>query len=906
MKIVIAAHYDDVHPDMFVEDSPTCGAVQISTLLIAKALRVGRHEVVIFNRKLKRKGEHFGIQFVKSPPSDYDVFIAQRNAEWLSDARPGCLKILYCHDLYKREMPIDPDIIVCNSRYVADYMAEFVRSPASGLQSPPEIAHINIPIDTEMFRPGMKDRYKIVAIGAFVRCKRWGSLLDVYEMVKEEIPEAKLYVVGSDETWGRKDLDEAIIPRIYKVATSVRHLPYREVAKELKDAMIFLHTSEHETYSMATVEAMASGCVPVVSKVGAIVEHVAHRVNGFSHAPGAIRNFAGDIISVMRNPGIQARMALYNRRRILSEYSLLAVARRWNDLLAGDYPVWGKTGVGIMYSGEDKELERLLNSIEADEIVVLDHSGKGGRRQEAGDRFLRASNQCNANRRLLVDELLKRRCQYIMLADADVEFKRDWREIIVEMRHHRVATFEEAKIGRHEVLRFADGSYLSREIAGCATVFDSEVLRYCIDFPRSLFMVRVEGAVGRQLEGQGYYTFVKGGRWLDHKPGERREPEVRRYADRHGFEKYALMDEVIPSKAGNIAPNIVSILMDAYTAEIFEAMSWFKEPPCGGIYFSNVYAHAGDTTSNTTSVFTGYDIWGHGISQIVYHKEAAGNAPWPKVRALPTIVQLLQGYGYRTLLSGRDLHWNRLGFDRELRDFDDLHDLDRLKDLMATLPRELKGLSFMQRYFLHVHLWHCHHHEGVVESMADKWDQAKRFEGIFGDFLRFLLDLDPDTHILIWADHGDAEMREGARIRIEHHCVLRPEVQHTAVLYLRPDMREIQTDSRLHAQADLFALIRDLVGIEEKRVVEKRYAMNPLHTERDKVFAGSYYWKQVKRYPDGLLLSHEAMLEADPDFRAHVERYGELLPVEIKEVKAELREGEVEEVLKRLEALGYI
>lgn len=357
--------------------------------------------------------------------------------------------------------------------------------------------------------------------------------------------------------------------------------------------------------------------------------------------------------------------------------------------------------------------------------------------------------------------------------------------------------------------------------------------------------------------------------------------------------------------------NLVSILWDACLPEHFELTSMCKVPPRGGVYFNNVYAHAGDTVSCTTSVMSGYDIWGHGISQLYHSLLDGGNSPSPKARAFPTLPMLLRALGNNTYLMGEEVEWLRFGYsdiaDMDASDVDDKADLKKLKTLTAIIGDEL-----IPPFFLHLHLWSAHLaaevNEIKVQTMDDKLKTVMVIDRYIRELCCEIWRLFPDTKIVLWADHGDVINDEG---KIRHASILDPQVQRVWCLYLDPEIDEYQTNDKVHAQADLFKLMGDVFGIAEvEQEREKhgmgRYAQNPLLSYREQVYAGNWRSDMVARYPEGVILPHDEMIEADPAFREHIRKYGYLMPINRKVLEWQDNEWPHPSVIERLKNLGYI
>lgn len=347
--------------------------------------------------------------------------------------------------------------------------------------------------------------------------------------------------------------------------------------------------------------------------------------------------------------------------------------------------------------------------------------------------------------------------------------------------------------------------------------------------------------------------------------------------------------------------NTVSILWDACLPQDFEQTSFYKVPPCGGVYFNNLYAHAGDTVSCTTSVMTGYDVFGHGVSALYNLLLDGGNTTYPKARSFPTLPMLLQGKRVFTFLVGEDSLWNALGYhwiaDTKQLDGAEVGDLRKLKcNFVAELD---------EPFFVHLHLWSAHLRGKVgdleVETFEDKSDSVKNLDVHLREFLVNLWQRFSRTKVLLWADHGDMTTEDGT---MRHAGHLHPDVQKVWAMWLDPTEQEFKIDTSLHAQADLFRLIADTHEIEDDPNIQ-RYAENPLYGDRNKVWAGRWQGDRVKRYPDGLELDVDEMAASDGTFKDHLRQYGHLIPVNHSPPWSD-DQWPHESVVERLKNLGYI
>lgn len=344
--------------------------------------------------------------------------------------------------------------------------------------------------------------------------------------------------------------------------------------------------------------------------------------------------------------------------------------------------------------------------------------------------------------------------------------------------------------------------------------------------------------------------------------------------------------------------NTVSILIDACLKSDIEQTSIIKIPPSGCVYFNNIVAHAGDTLSALTSVMTGYDVFGHGISSLYRPLMDGGNTTYPKARAFPTLPMLLRHKDINTFLIGEDNLWLSFGY-KWIVPIENLS-VDTKSDKQRLLQSEVIS-ELDEPFFLHIHLWSSHLRGNVddnhkVETFADKSANIKRLDGYIRRFIGSLWEKYPNTQILIWSDHGDIETEQGMR----HAGILHENVQGVWAILLNQAFKDKVIDNRLHAQADLFRLINGNISDNEDI---PRYATDPMTTQREKVWAASWRSDTVKRYPDGKECKIDEMIEIDVDFQEHIRNYGHLVPVDFPPIGSNWPH---EKVVERLKSLGYM
>jgi alpha-1,2-mannosyltransferase len=154
--------------------------------------------------------------------------------------------------LYMRQQVKKIDVIFCNSEFTKKaIMRKWGR----------EAKVIYPPVDVENFSPAKKEDF-IVTVGRFVRTKNYELIVEV----AKRIPQLKFIIIG------RKQEHDTYYQKIKKSKPSnlilATDLSTAEMSSLLSKARLYLHTMIGEHFGISVVEAMASGCIPIVHNSG--------------------------------------------------------------------------------------------------------------------------------------------------------------------------------------------------------------------------------------------------------------------------------------------------------------------------------------------------------------------------------------------------------------------------------------------------------------------------------------------------------------------------------------------------------------------------------------------------------------------------------------------------------------
>ena len=166
-------------------------------------------------------------------------------------------------------------------------------------------------------------------VARFHPVKDHKTLIKAWRYVQESVPTARLILVGDGECRAHceslaKDMgiDESI------EFWGIRH----DIPEILKAIDVFTLTSVSEAASLTLLEAMASGCPSVLTKVGGNEEHVTHGREGFL-APRSGSEEVGKYLAELLSDQNKARkMGESARLRVEQEFDLKQIIDQYHEL----------------------------------------------------------------------------------------------------------------------------------------------------------------------------------------------------------------------------------------------------------------------------------------------------------------------------------------------------------------------------------------------------------------------------------------------------------------------------------------------------------------------------------------------------------------------------------------------
>jgi glycosyltransferase involved in cell wall biosynthesis len=184
-------------------------------------------------------------------------------------------------------------------------------------------------LDRRVFRPiqDIPKQYDIIFVGRLAPNKGLPILLDIFENLKQEIPRARLLIIGRGplESWLKKRL---------RAKEGIDYIPFlpsaKDVAEAYNRAKVIVCASSAEGGPRVVVEAMACGLPAVSTPVGLMGELIKDAETGFLVHSSSPQEMAKKIAALLKSDDLYRRCSAkatevasqFDYDRIIAEYAL--------------------------------------------------------------------------------------------------------------------------------------------------------------------------------------------------------------------------------------------------------------------------------------------------------------------------------------------------------------------------------------------------------------------------------------------------------------------------------------------------------------------------------------------------------------------------------------------------------
>jgi glycosyltransferase involved in cell wall biosynthesis len=181
--------------------------------------------------------------------------------------------------------------------------------------------------------PGFGERrHDVVFVGRLTEYKRPDRMVEVLRRLRQAGREFRALVIGDGPDRGEltQASREAGLEQCVTWAGQLADVP-----AHLLESRVFLLTSRWEGVSIAMLEAMACGCVPVVSDVGDLRDVVADGENGYVLPGDDIDGYVARLEALLSDRDHWERLSSSARATARQTAGKDVVARRWSETIEG-------------------------------------------------------------------------------------------------------------------------------------------------------------------------------------------------------------------------------------------------------------------------------------------------------------------------------------------------------------------------------------------------------------------------------------------------------------------------------------------------------------------------------------------------------------------------------------------
>jgi alpha-1,3-mannosyltransferase len=219
--------------------------------------------------------------------------------------------------------------VACVSQHDFELLSSIV--PTAKLQVIPNGIEYN---KLSAFNVHYRDPDLLISVGRLADNKRVDRLLRTFARVVKQRPTTKLVLIGPD--WGLQSSLKALSTSlgIDKQVEFLGRVSDEDLLMYLSQASVWLSASEYESFGVALLEAMASGCVPIVQPLAAFKQLMQANVEGFYADYENPELAASMILSALSLSSDERAEMIENARAKASQFSWRTVTKEFDELYA--------------------------------------------------------------------------------------------------------------------------------------------------------------------------------------------------------------------------------------------------------------------------------------------------------------------------------------------------------------------------------------------------------------------------------------------------------------------------------------------------------------------------------------------------------------------------------------------
>jgi glycosyltransferase involved in cell wall biosynthesis len=180
----------------------------------------------------------------------------------------------------------------------------------------------------------------LVSVSRLFHWKGQVELLRSFALARREVPEAWLLIVGEEDRTAGADRPhylaelKALAAELGVADRAIFTGKRSDVARVLAASDIFSMPSFEEPFGLVYTEAMAMKRPVLALNNGGTPEVVDHERSGLLSAPKDLEGLARNMVTLMRDPALRARMGEHGREQVLTRFAPARMARDFERIYA--------------------------------------------------------------------------------------------------------------------------------------------------------------------------------------------------------------------------------------------------------------------------------------------------------------------------------------------------------------------------------------------------------------------------------------------------------------------------------------------------------------------------------------------------------------------------------------------
>lgn len=314
------------------------GGAEASLIQLTRQLAKGDWHVDVYNGtrvELTQNGVHYHNVESYNPEEHVDVFVLWRDYHEAVKIAYAKTKIFFSCDQatsgdWNNDIFPNVDKTICISPYHKDFL---LRNYAVNKE---DIIVMDLGIKEEDYSQIMPK-----VPGKLLFCSVPGRglkyLAQAFPRIREEVPEASLYITSDYTLWGAEDPGNQEYVDMFRNMGNVHFLgkvPRKELVEHQLTAEIMAYPCDYdENFCIAAMECIASGTPPVTFNIGALKTTVGDSGIVLNGSPSKnIELFAKEVTMLLKDEKRRKKLVKEGKKRALTHYSWGHLGKKYEEL----------------------------------------------------------------------------------------------------------------------------------------------------------------------------------------------------------------------------------------------------------------------------------------------------------------------------------------------------------------------------------------------------------------------------------------------------------------------------------------------------------------------------------------------------------------------------------------------